>query len=375
MRFWDKENEDARELARSGVEVWAPTHISPERYFVSNLGNVISSVAGRGYVKLSPVTATTGRYTVGLYLKAGDPKSVTWLVHRLVLYAFDGVPPTPEHTDGCHGVGGEKDNRLCNLEWGTRSKNMKDVIAHKRERPPDRLHAHPKESASDYHKGALLTATQVEAGVKLYNEKKASISDLAAMWGCNQDAARNALVGRTRAHNSVVREGRASMNGRIGENHFKAVCTDAELAHALEQYVLNKWSGVQFAKYLGIKQITAHFILSGKNRSNVPKPEGFQYPWPDAPKLNRNVGENHGCAKITEKEILEVFQRVEAGEFQKVSQIQEVLGISRGMVYGILSGRSWSHLPRSDSFKAALAKIQRKPRSTGPVGQDDSAGE
>lgn len=46
-------------------------------------------------------------------------------VHRLVLLAFTGAPPSPDH-ECCHGPGGKLDNRPANLSWGTRLENSDD---------------------------------------------------------------------------------------------------------------------------------------------------------------------------------------------------------------------------------------------------------
>lgn len=45
--------------------------------------------------------------------------------HRLIAEVFLGPPPTAKHTDVNHKNGIKDDNRLCNLEWCTRSENLK----------------------------------------------------------------------------------------------------------------------------------------------------------------------------------------------------------------------------------------------------------
>lgn len=49
-------------------------------------------------------------------------------VHLLVLEAFAG--PRPEGMVGCHGPGGQQDNRLSNLRWDTQSNNIRDQLRH-----------------------------------------------------------------------------------------------------------------------------------------------------------------------------------------------------------------------------------------------------
>jgi hypothetical protein len=49
-------------------------------------------------------------------------------VHRMVLEAFRG--PCPEGLEGCHNDGNAAHNHIGNLRWGTRSSNIRDVMAH-----------------------------------------------------------------------------------------------------------------------------------------------------------------------------------------------------------------------------------------------------
>ena len=149
-------------------------------------------------------------------------------------------------------------------------------------------------------------------------------------------------------------------SGRCGENHHAAVCTDAALIEALDLYVKNKWSGVQFAKHLGIKQITADAILKGRNRKGVPRPDGFMYPWPDAKTMNVLRGADHGGAKMSNEEIQELFAKIENGELTSISAIQEETNLSRSVIYGIISGRSWSTTPRSEKLQEQIAQFYKK---------------
>ncbi len=55
--------------------------------------------------------------------------SHTFYVHRLVLLAFVGEPPSKRH-EALHSNGCRTDNRLVNLRWGTRKENVADAITH-----------------------------------------------------------------------------------------------------------------------------------------------------------------------------------------------------------------------------------------------------
>lgn len=358
MRMWDKK-EDARELSKQGVEVWMPTHLAPTRYFVSNLGRVMSNVANRGMKPMKAVLGNSGRYGVGIYVNAGDKECEGWRIYQLEVWAFDGPPPSADHTDVRHGPSGEKDDRLHNLQWGTRSENMGDVLVHKRAHLADRPKNPVEPSTREWYRGRLADLKAIEVGLKLYDQKKATVEELAAMWGCGVDAAGGVVKGRTLATVGIDLPARSRANGREGEHHHDAVCTDAELAAALKLYTENHWSGVRFAQQLDILQITADSILSGRTRSNVPRPAGFLYPWPDAKYMNKLTGEDHGCATKTNAQILAVFTRIVAGEFKDMKEVQAALGCARGNAYGIVSGREWAHLSRPAGFAEAVEKMQR----------------
>lgn len=61
------------------------------------------------------------------YLSVSLGRRVIRYVHELVLLAFVGPRPSPEH-EACHGLGGRSDNRLSNLRWGTTRENCQDRI-------------------------------------------------------------------------------------------------------------------------------------------------------------------------------------------------------------------------------------------------------
>lgn len=90
-------------------------------YLVSDHGNVISLPKhGKDAVTLKPIS--DGRYLgVTLYSKEGKPTRE--LVHRLVAKAFCmGYEPSLEVN---HKDGDKTNNKADNLEWITRSENMK----------------------------------------------------------------------------------------------------------------------------------------------------------------------------------------------------------------------------------------------------------
>jgi hypothetical protein len=96
-------------------------------YEVSCLGRVKRIAPGQG--------ATPGRILrqhqhqsgyVNVALSTHSSKRFIW-VHRLVCTAFHGQPPTPEHEVN-HKNGVKTDNRVINLEWATKSQNIKHAF-------------------------------------------------------------------------------------------------------------------------------------------------------------------------------------------------------------------------------------------------------
>ena len=118
-------------------EIWKPVVGWEGRYEVSSIGRVRSlpsvwkqkaKITGRLYTyrkkgqMLRPGRASNGYYTVSL------GRYNSHCVHRLVAEAFIG--PRPSGFDVRHKDGGLIDNRVENLEYGTRLDNIQDAMKH-----------------------------------------------------------------------------------------------------------------------------------------------------------------------------------------------------------------------------------------------------
>lgn len=104
------------------IELWKPIIGFEDRYEVSNHGNVRGFWYG-GYKMKSPKLKKPQRNKNGYYyviLQNGKIMK-SFLLHRLVLSTFD--KPMDRNIDCCHKNHNREDNRLCNLEWGTRKYN------------------------------------------------------------------------------------------------------------------------------------------------------------------------------------------------------------------------------------------------------------
>lgn len=110
------------------------------RYEVSDHGRVrsldrivIEATTGRqrrhkGRIIKPAANVVSGHLTVCLPPANGEARTskrnARYYVHRLVLEAFVG--PAPSGLIGCHDDDDPSNNRLGNLAWGTRAKNVYD---------------------------------------------------------------------------------------------------------------------------------------------------------------------------------------------------------------------------------------------------------
>ena len=193
MKLWGEEARPRR-LAAEGVEVWALLHEG--RYAVSNLGNLLTRTKWEEWRPINPTRHHTGYESVGFTREPGG-KAKTYLVHRVVVEAFDGAPPSPDHTDVRHLDGDKRNNVLTNLCWGTRSENMLDVVKHRQ----GRKEPAPAEIEGDsWYQGYTADDYLVRVGLELYYENVVNIAHLERLWRCSRDVAANIIHGKTRLH-------------------------------------------------------------------------------------------------------------------------------------------------------------------------------
>lgn len=98
-------------------------------YAVSDFGRVMRT-NGAGRARAGRILCQTRRKQGYLYVDLSESGVVTKQdVHRLVLSAFVGPPPTKSH-QGSHGDGKPSNNTLSNLRWATVKENNADKLAH-----------------------------------------------------------------------------------------------------------------------------------------------------------------------------------------------------------------------------------------------------
>lgn len=99
--------------------------IGSDLYAVGTDGTIWSNYRGR-WKQLKPKRTMFGYLSVRLYIPSG-PRWV--FVHRTVLDAFRG--PCPDGFECRHFPNRDRtDNRLANLQWGSKSENAKDRMFH-----------------------------------------------------------------------------------------------------------------------------------------------------------------------------------------------------------------------------------------------------
>lgn len=126
----------ARNRMREEVtEQWRPVPEYEGLYEVSDLGRVRSLDrrvrCAHGATRLVRGVLLAPRYRQDGHIDAGltrGNKKHNAKVHRLVMEAFVG--PCPPGREVLHRNGIPDDNRLSNLQYGTRSQNLKDAVDH-----------------------------------------------------------------------------------------------------------------------------------------------------------------------------------------------------------------------------------------------------
>lgn len=91
-------------------------------YFVSNTGEIKSIKSGK--ILRPAALYNTGYLHVCIY---NNGKEYSYTIHRLVASAF--IPNPENKCDINHKDGNKKNNTVSNLEWATRSENMKHSFA------------------------------------------------------------------------------------------------------------------------------------------------------------------------------------------------------------------------------------------------------
>ena len=176
-------------------EIWKDVVGYVGYYEVSNKGNVRSvsrkvnnfkgESAKRKGVNMAFVTTKAGYKRVSLRM-LGTKR--TFRVHRLVAEAFLPNPHQLAEVNHLNGI--KDDNRLENLEWVDRRRNIDHAKEHN-------LFNSPK--GSNHHK-ATITEDTVRAMRKLYAEGNHTQKQISEEFSVHLSKAKHILAGRTWKH-------------------------------------------------------------------------------------------------------------------------------------------------------------------------------
>ena len=174
-------------------EVWTPV-VGFTGYEVSDLGGVRTYRPRNGMGELLEIPrlltprTSTGKKYLRVTLTNAEGKQVDRKVHLLVLEAFRGPRPTPEH-DACHGPTGATDNRLLNLRWDTKQENAKDRIDHGTQLRGEQI-----------HKAQLTTEQVAQVKAKIPNWKRGMCTTFAESFGVCPSTIASIRDGKTWGH-------------------------------------------------------------------------------------------------------------------------------------------------------------------------------
>jgi DNA-binding MarR family transcriptional regulator len=221
-------------------------------YQVSNKGRVKRIAGGAGAVigrilKLS--NHRTGYLYVDLH-RDGIRKSAK--VHRLVANAFFGPPPSPDHEVN-HRNGNKCDNRTVNLEWASRSENIKHSFEVLGEKPPC--------VQGERHGNSTLTRDEVEKLLRLYAAGTHTQQQLAEMFETTQSNIGHIVRGERWQHVDGPRTNAGVLRRAKGEDNSHSKLTRDQVRRIRQLYSTGRYTQKELASQFGISSSTISQIV------------------------------------------------------------------------------------------------------------------
>jgi len=175
----------AGEGAMSEIEEWRTVPHAP-----------IYEVSSMGAVRLR---VNHGNRRAGLVLRGTIIRGYRWhnltcdngkqrmnSAHSLVLAAFVGPRPTPDH-HGAHSDANRSNNSISNLRWATIHENMADGVRH-------------GSWKGERHSKAILTEANVKEIRRKYSLGEARIFELARSYGVCQNTIKAIIIRKSWKH-------------------------------------------------------------------------------------------------------------------------------------------------------------------------------
>ena len=125
------------------------------------------------------------------------------------------------------------------------------------------------------------------------------------------------------------------------------------LKDAFRLYVEHHWTHKQFADHLSVSVNHAAKILKGQAWPEVPRPEGFQYPWPEQIDQSR---------LLPRAKVVEAFRRYQA-EGWGMMDFVSYLGVSPATGYAIFRGDIYADIPRPEKLNKKTQRQKERRRA------------
>lgn len=132
---------------------------------------------------------------------------------------------------------------------------------------------------------------------------------------------------------------RAQGRSLRGDNHPRAVLTQAKVEEGLRRFVDENWTTAQLGLFLGTGQGNASDIVNGKLWAHVNRPAALLNP------VNRRSGGAHHLSHLTDERVRAALEQ-SSQEGWGASRFAKELGISVSTATQIRSGKTWRHIPR-----------------------------
>ena len=170
------------------IEQWKDVMGYEGVYQVSDMGQVKRMIGYQCKIEriLKPSLCSGNRYPYVIFCKNG--KTQNKKVHHLVLEAFREQRPTPYH-ECRHLDGNSKNPQLINLQWGTKSENVKDAIKH-----GTRFQSDCRGSKNGRSK---LIETDVRKIKEILSKRNMTPKDIGKLFGVSEQAIRHIKNGDT----------------------------------------------------------------------------------------------------------------------------------------------------------------------------------
>lgn len=213
-------------------------------YEVSSRGRVRSYHSG-GPVILSCSMSTNGY--VQVQLRGRERRTAR--VHALVAEAFLGERQPGMEVN--HKDANKTNNSITNLEWVTKSENMRHAV---------RIGSLvPHKAFGEDHKGAKLTQAQADRIYELYASEPRSVASLAAEHGVGSSTIKRVLLGK-----SYNPGGRPPLPIRYG----RAKLSQRQVAELRREYDTGQFTLAQLGRKYGMDQSMISLIGRRKTYAN-----------------------------------------------------------------------------------------------------------